>query len=132
MLKSIYIFTENGDYILQFVHLQNFEIFYRMVIVLIRFKKHVFCQEISVRDIDTSLVVQRNLDNFFYYSVNREGQCSPAKPYGMTFNSNYLTETIFSQQSIIGYWKTLNILTNTRFIGFSACQYKKIICYISL
>ena len=33
-----------------------------MVIVLFRCKKHVFGQEISVKDIDTSLVVQRALD----------------------------------------------------------------------
>ena len=74
-----------------------------MVIVLIRCKKHVFCQDISVNDIDTSLVVQRALDKKMYDSINWEGQCSPAKPYGMTFHSNCLTETIFSEQKSIVY-----------------------------
>ena len=57
----------------------------------------MFCQEISVKDIDTSLVVQRDLDKK-NESINGESQCSPAKPYGMTFHSNCLTETIFSEQ----------------------------------
>ena len=45
-----------------------------MVIVLITCKKHVFCQDISVKDIlDTSLVVQRDLDKK-NESINREGK----------------------------------------------------------
>ena len=92
----------------------------------------MFCQEISVKDIDTSLVVQRDLDKKEYESINREGQCSPAKPYGMTFHLNCLTETIFSEQKA-EFILLANIKhTNTRFIGFSACHCKKTICYISL
>ena len=59
-----------------------------------------FTQKKSVKDIDTSLVVQRDLDEK-NESINGEGQFSPAKPYGMTFNSNCLTETIFSEQKSI-------------------------------
>ena len=75
-----------------------------MVIVLLSCKKHVFCQEISVKVIDTSLVVQIDLDKKKYDSINTEGQCSPAKTCGMTFYSNCLTETIFSEQKIIVFF----------------------------
>ena len=48
-----------------------------MVIVLITCKKHVFCQEISVKDIlDTSLVVQRDTKmKVLIGKVNRNNKC---------------------------------------------------------
>ena len=50
-----------------------------MVIVLITCKKHVFCQDISAKDIlDSSLVVQRDLDKkmkALIGKVNRNNKC---------------------------------------------------------
>ena len=86
-----------------------------------------------MKDIETSLVVQRYLDKKKYESINREGQCSPAKPYGMTFHSNCLTETIFSEQKSIGFLlgEKIRILRLALSVSPHVIT-KKIICYISL
>ena len=105
---------------------------YCMVIVLIRCKKYVFFQDISVKDIDTSLVVQKALEKKTCDSINF-GRFNEPKSYSMTFHSDCLTGKIFSEQKnhrVSSREKNKN--TETLFIGFSTCHYKKMISYISL
>ena len=104
-----------------------------MVFVLIRCKKKTcVLPRISMKDIDTSLVVQRALDKKKLVTVLIwEGTITP-KPYGMTFHSDCLMDTIFSTINHRVSSSEKNKNTETRFIGFSACHYKKSICNISL